>query len=84
MARSGQRTGRHVHVVDYRGHPEADRVLVIMGSGGETVGETVAAFNDRGERVGVVQLRLYRPFPAQALLEAIPTTYSLWPSAIHR
>jgi pyruvate-ferredoxin/flavodoxin oxidoreductase len=74
MARLAERTGRRYHVVDYAGHPEAERVLVIMGSGGETAGETVAALNARGERVGVVQVRLFRPFPARALATALPTT----------
>ena len=74
MARLGERTGRHLHIVDYRGHPEAERVLVVMGSGAETAGETVAALNEQGERVGVVQVRLYRPFPEQALLAALPAT----------
>ena len=74
MARLAERTGRRYHVVDYTGHPEADRVLVVMGSGGETVLETVAALNARGERVGVLQVRLYRPFPAQALVEALPAS----------
>ena len=49
-------------------------MLVVMGSGGETVRETVASLNARGERVGVAQVRLYRPFPAQALVEALPAT----------
>ena len=74
MAHLAERTGRRYHVVDYSGHPEADRVLVIMGSGGETVRETVAWLNARGERVGVAQVRLYRPFPAQALVESLPAS----------
>ncbi len=74
MALLAERTGRRYHVVDYIGHPEAERVLVVMGSGGETVQETVASLNARGERVGVAQVRLYRPFPAQALVEALPAT----------
>jgi pyruvate-ferredoxin/flavodoxin oxidoreductase len=74
MARLGERTGRHLHLVDYSGHPEAERVLVVMGSGGETVRETVASLNARGERVGVAQVRLYRPFPARALVEALPAS----------
>jgi pyruvate-ferredoxin/flavodoxin oxidoreductase len=74
MARLGERTGRRLHVVDYSGHPEAERVLVVMGSGGETVRETVASLNTRGERVGVAQVRLYRPFPSQALVEALPAS----------
>ena len=74
MTRLGERTGRHLHVVDYTGHPDADRVVVVMGSGGETVRETVASLTARGERVGVVQVRLYRPFPAQALVDALPAS----------
>ena len=74
MARLGERTGRKMHIVDYTGHPEAQRVLVVMGSGAETVVQTVAALVERGERVGVVQVRLYRPFPTRALLEALPAT----------
>src|SRR3984885_6283508 len=74
MSRLGERTGRRMHIVDYTGHPEAQRVLVVMGSGAETVVQTVAALVERGERVGVVQMRLYRPFPTRALLEALPAT----------
>ncbi len=74
MASLGERTGRPMHIVEYAGHPEAERVLVVMGSGAETVGETVAALTARGERVGVVQVRLYRPFPAEALLAALPAS----------
>ncbi|WP_137146868.1 pyruvate:ferredoxin (flavodoxin) oxidoreductase [Mycolicibacterium sp. CR10] len=74
MARLGERTGRTMHIVDYEGHPEAERVLVLMGSGAETVKQTVGALVERGERVGVVQVRLYRPFPTAALLEALPAT----------
>jgi pyruvate-ferredoxin/flavodoxin oxidoreductase len=70
----GERTGRHYGLVDYSGHPEAERVLVIMGSGAETARETVAFLQARGERIGVVQIRLFRPFPAQALLDALPAT----------
>ncbi len=67
-------TGRAYRVVEYTGHPEADRVVVIMGSGGETVRETVTHLVGGGERVGVLQVRLYRPFPAAELLEALPPT----------
>ena len=74
MTRLAERTGRPYHIVDYSGHPEADRVLVVMGSGGETIRETVAWLNARGERVGVAQVRLYRPFPAQALVESLPAS----------
>jgi pyruvate-ferredoxin/flavodoxin oxidoreductase len=64
--------GRAYRLVEYTGHPEADRVLVIMGSGGETARETVNYLCRRGERVGVAQIRLYRPFPAAELLAALP------------
>ena len=74
MARVAGRTGRQYHIVDYSGHPEAERVIVIMGSGGETAKETVAALVASGERVGVVQIRLFRPFPAEALAAALPAT----------
>ncbi len=74
MARLGERTGRMMSIVDYTGHPQAERVLVVMGSGGQTVAETVAALTKRGERVGVTQVRLYRPFPIRALLDALPAT----------
>jgi pyruvate-ferredoxin/flavodoxin oxidoreductase len=74
MTRLGERTGRRLHLVEYTGDPDAERVLVVMGSGGETVHETVASLNERGARVGVVQVRLYRPFPARALVEALPAS----------
>ncbi len=72
MDRLGERTGRHYRLVDYFGDPEAERVLVVMGSGGDTARETVAYLQAQGERVGVAQLRLYRPFPASELAAALP------------
>ncbi len=74
LARLGERTGRRLHTVDYTGHPDAERVVVVMGSGGETVRETVAALNAKGERVGVAQVRLYRPFPTRAFADALPAS----------
>jgi pyruvate-ferredoxin/flavodoxin oxidoreductase len=74
MARLAARTGRSYHVVDYSGHPEADRVVVVMGSGAETVRETVRYLNAQGDRVGVVQVRLFRPFPGEALVASLPRT----------
>ena len=67
-------TGRQYRLVEYDGHPEAERVIVIMGSGGQTAAETAAYLAASGEKVGVVQVRLYRPFPAEALLAAIPAS----------
>jgi pyruvate-ferredoxin/flavodoxin oxidoreductase len=72
MAQLRERTGREMHIVEYAGHPQAERVVVVMGSGAETARETVAALNERGERVGVLHVRLYRPFPAQAMVDALP------------
>ena len=70
------RTGRHYSVVEYSGHPQADRVIVVMGSAGQTVAETVTHLTALGERVGVAQVRLYRPFPARELVDALPPTVS--------
>ncbi|HSK25118.1 MAG TPA: pyruvate:ferredoxin (flavodoxin) oxidoreductase, partial [Egicoccus sp.] len=74
MDRLAQRTGRSYHLVDYVGHPEADRVAVLMGSGIGAVEETVEELNRRGERVGLLKVRLYRPFPTEAFLAALPAT----------
>jgi len=68
------RTGRAYHLVDYAGAPDAERIVVLMGSGAETADETAAFLARRGERVGVLKVRLYRPFPAEALVAALPST----------
>ena len=67
-------TGRRYRLAEYTGHPEAERVIVIMGSGGQTAAETASYLAARGEKIGVVQLRLFRPFPAGAILDAIPAS----------
>ena len=67
-------TGRRYHLVEYHGHPEADRVIVIMGSGAQTVKQAIDHLNAQGERVGCVQVRLYRPFPVEEVLGAIPSS----------
>ncbi len=69
-------TGRGYGLVEYHGDPEAERVIVIMGSGAQTVVQGVDHLNAQGAKVGVVQLRLYRPLPVEALLAAIPATAS--------
>src|SRR4051812_35494908 len=69
-----ERTGRRYHLVDYRGAPDADRVIVVMGSASGAIEETVEALRARGERVGVLEIRLFQPFPSQALLAALPRT----------
>src|SRR5215208_1841626 len=67
-------TGRRYRLFDYAGHPEAERVVVIMGSGAETAEETVETLVAKGEKVGLVKVRLYRPFSAEHLLAAFPKT----------
>jgi pyruvate-ferredoxin/flavodoxin oxidoreductase len=74
MAEVGARTGRDYHLVDYVGHPEADRVIVAMGSATGTIRETVDVLISQGEKVGLAIIRLYRPFPADALRAALPAT----------
>ncbi len=67
-------TGRQYHLFDYVGAPDADRVILLMGSGCETAEETVNYLTARGEKVGVLKVRLYRPFSAERMLEALPPT----------
>ena len=69
-----QRAGRAYRLFDYHGAADAERVLILMGSGAEAVHETVDALNQRGERVGVVKVRLYRPFDVRRCVEALPAT----------
>ncbi len=72
MDRFAQLTGRQYHLFDYYGHPEAERVVVIMGSGAETARETVEFLARHGERVGAIQVHLYRPFSVDAFVDLIP------------
>ncbi|WP_148052944.1 pyruvate:ferredoxin (flavodoxin) oxidoreductase [Atlantibacter hermannii] len=65
-------TGRQYHPFDYYGHPQAERVIVLMGSATGTCEEVVDDLLTRGEKVGVLKVRLYRPFNASAMLEALP------------
>ncbi|MBG6248105.1 MULTISPECIES: pyruvate:ferredoxin (flavodoxin) oxidoreductase [Symbiopectobacterium] len=67
-------TGRRYQPFEYYGHPEATRVIVLMGSGVGTCEEAVDALLTRGEKVGVLKVRLYRPFSAQHLFAALPQT----------
>src|SRR3954466_8279430 len=67
-------TGRRYGLFDYAGDPAAERVIVIMGSGADTVHETVDHLTARGEKVGVLKVRLYRPFARDAFLAALPKT----------
>ncbi|WP_168581765.1 pyruvate:ferredoxin (flavodoxin) oxidoreductase [Gephyromycinifex aptenodytis] len=74
MEQFAARTGREYHLVDYFGDPQAERVMVIMGSGAETARETALHLQQQGEKVGVLQVRLYRPFPVEQILHALPDT----------
>jgi pyruvate-ferredoxin/flavodoxin oxidoreductase len=64
--------GRSYHLVDYVGSPDAERVIVIMGSGAEVAHESVESLNAQGEKLGLLKLHLYRPFPVEAFLAALP------------
>jgi pyruvate-ferredoxin/flavodoxin oxidoreductase len=72
MDRFAALTGRAYRLFEYEGPADAERVIVLMGSGAETARETAAVLQARGERVGVLQVRLYRPFAAAAFLAALP------------
>ncbi len=74
MDRFGELTGRRYALFEYVGAADAERVIVLMGSGAETVHETVEHLVARGEKVGVLKVRLYRPFSPSALLDALPST----------
>jgi pyruvate-ferredoxin/flavodoxin oxidoreductase len=65
-------TGRQYRLFDYVGAPDAERVIVMMGSGSETAEETVTALRARGEKVGLLKIRLYRPFSVEHFVAALP------------
>ncbi|MGO9333705.1 MAG: pyruvate:ferredoxin (flavodoxin) oxidoreductase [Acidimicrobiales bacterium] len=68
----GERTGRSYRLVEYHGAPDAERVIVLMGSGVGAAREAVDALVEDGERAGMVTIRLYRPFPAEQFVSALP------------
>lgn len=67
-------TGRQYHLFDYYGAQDAERVIVMMGSGSEPVEETIDYLMNKGEKIGLVKVRLYRPFSVEHLIEALPKT----------
>ncbi|GAG90920.1 unnamed protein product, partial [marine sediment metagenome] len=67
-------TGRSYHLFDYVGAPDADHVIVMMGSGAETAEETVNYLTKNGSKVGLIKVRLYRPFSAQHFINILPDT----------
>ena len=74
MDKVSKLTGRSYHLFDYVGAPDAENVIVIMGSGADAVEETINKLNAEGKKYGVVKVRLYRPFATKAFLKALPKT----------
>jgi pyruvate-ferredoxin/flavodoxin oxidoreductase len=74
MEKFASLTGRRYKPFDYSGDPNAERIIIIMGSGGETVAETASYLNATGEKTGVLQVRLFRPFSMEHLLQVLPSS----------
>jgi len=74
MDKFARLVGRHYHLFDYVGAPDAERVVVLMGSAAETAHETVEYLMKQGEKVGLIKVRLYRPFSVKHFVEALPQT----------
>jgi pyruvate-ferredoxin/flavodoxin oxidoreductase len=72
MDRLAKITGRQYHLFDYIGAPDAERVVVMMGSGADTMHEVIEYLIDQGEKVGMIKVHLYRPFDGVSLVEALP------------
>ncbi|MFM6190401.1 pyruvate:ferredoxin (flavodoxin) oxidoreductase [Planktothrix sp.] len=74
MDKFGQLTGRNYKLFEYHGAPDAEKVIILMGSGCETVHETVDYLNAQGEKLGVLKVRLYRPWKGEQLVAELPET----------
>ena len=74
MDRFAERTGRRYGLCEYWGHPQAERVIVLMGSAVETARETIDYLVAKGEKIGAVAVRLYRPFPIDQFIATLPKT----------
>src|SRR5207244_7263631 len=74
MTKFAGATGRQYQLFDYVGAPDAERVIVMMGSGCETAEETVTVLTARGEKVGLLKVRLYRPFSVDHFVTALPSS----------
>ncbi|HEX2864092.1 MAG TPA: pyruvate:ferredoxin (flavodoxin) oxidoreductase [Deinococcales bacterium] len=74
MDRFAKIVGRQYHLFDYVGAPDAERVVVVMGSAAETVEEAIEYLSARGEQVGLVKVRLFRPFSTEAMVQALPAS----------
>jgi len=64
--------GRHYHLFDYVGAKDADKVIIAMGSGADTIEETINYLNSKGEKLGLIKVRLYRPFSVDAFINSLP------------
>ena len=74
MEKVGELTGRHYHLFDYVGAPDAERVIICMGSGCDAIEETINYLASKGEKLGLIKVHLYRPFSIKHFLAAIPAT----------
>ena len=74
MDKFAKQVGRQYHLFDYAGAKDAERVIIVMGSGAETAEETALYLNKKGEKVGVLTIHLYRPFSVEHFLKALPAT----------
>jgi pyruvate-ferredoxin/flavodoxin oxidoreductase len=74
MKKFGELIGRQYHLFDYSGAADAERVIVMMGSGCETAEETVNALTAAGEKIGLIKVRLYRPFSVEHFISALPSS----------
>lgn len=74
MNKLGERTGRKYHLFDYYGSPDAEYIIIAMGSVTEAIEQTIDYYNNRGEKYGLVKVRLYRPFSVQHFLDVIPSS----------
>jgi pyruvate-ferredoxin/flavodoxin oxidoreductase len=74
MDKFAKLTGRQYHLFDYVGAPDADRIIIIMGSGGEAVQDTIDYLNNHGSKLGVLKVHLFRPFEAKLFVKALPAS----------
>jgi pyruvate-ferredoxin/flavodoxin oxidoreductase len=74
MDKYAQLTGRQYHLFDYFGSKDAEKIIILMGSGAETAEETAEALIEKGEKVGILKIRLFRPFDAALFIKAIPAS----------
>ncbi|MBE9594247.1 MAG: pyruvate:ferredoxin (flavodoxin) oxidoreductase, partial [Proteobacteria bacterium] len=74
MEKVSKLTGRSYHLFDYIGAPDAEHIIIMMGSGAEAAEETINYLNKGGEKVGLIKVRLFRPFSVEHFLKTVPGT----------